>query len=223
MRSAILTLGVRPAALVSAGLSAILSLAGCDKEPPSPAPAVDATAPQKPAEPPRAEASAITDASVAPAPASTWDGSMPPRPVPKTSPTVGSGMPMETQMRAIAYMAAMGQPQIDDAPADPKYAEQLAAQLRPIVMSLDHGPAEEKARLDRVEVVGSGRRIDLLLSAGCDAQAPMRAVVTRANVPLSTLRSHGVLVVRCNDARVQCLQSTRDPTDVLCTTAPRHR
>ena len=223
MRSAILTGGVLRAALLSAGLSASLALVGCDKEAPSAAPPVDATPPPRPAEPPLAEAGAITDASVTPAPASTWDGSMPPRPVPKTSPTVGSGMPMETQMRAIAYMAAMGQPQIDDAPADPKYAEQLAAQLRPIVMSLDHGPAEEKARLDRVEVVGSGRRIDLLLSAGCDAQAPMRAVVTRANVPLSTLRSHGVLVVRCNDARVQCLQSTRDPTDVLCTTAPRHR
>jgi len=35
--------------------------------------------------------------------------------------------------------------------------------------------------------------------------------------------SHGVLVIRCNDARVQCLQSTRDPEDVLCTTAPRHK
>ena len=52
---------------------------------------------------------------------------------------------------------------------------------------------------------------------------PSRAIVTRAGLPLSTLYAHGVLVVRCNDAHVQCLQSTRDPTDVLCTTAPRHR
>jgi hypothetical protein len=40
---------------------------------------------------------------------------------------------------------------------------------------------------------------------------------------LPTLLSHGVLVIRCNDAHVQCLESTRDPTDILCTTAPRHR
>ena len=40
---------------------------------------------------------------------------------------------------------------------------------------------------------------------------------------LATLAAHGVLVVRCNDARTQCLQSTRDPSDVLCTTAPRHK
>jgi hypothetical protein len=143
--------------------------------------------------------------------------------VPKTSPTVGSGMPMETQMQAIAYMAAMGQPRFDDAAADANYAQNLATQLKPIAMSLDHGPADEKAKLNRVEVVAGGRKIDILLANGCDAEAPRRAVVTRANVPLSTLLAHGVLVVRCNDARVQCLQSTRDPTDVLCTTAPRHK
>ncbi len=211
-------------------LLAGLFCAHCEKESAAPSPADSAAAaPDAPDVTPApalavdAGPSVPSDASAPAAHASEWDGSMPPRPVPRTSPTVGSGMPMETQMRAVAYMAAMGQPRADDAPADPQYAALLAAQLRPIAFALDRGSAEDKAKLDRVEVVGSGRRIDLLLASGCDAQAPMRAVVTRANVPLSTLRSHGVLVVRCNDARVQCLQSTRDPTDVLCTTAPRHR
>jgi len=152
-----------------------------------------------------------------------WDGAMPPRPVPKSSPTVGSGMPMETQMQAIAYMAAMMQPKIDDAPADANYAQNLATQLKSIAMALDHGSADEKAKLNRVEVAAGGRKIDILLANGCDSETPRRAIVTRANTPLSTLLGHGVLVVRCNDAKVQCLQSTRDPTDVLCTTAPRHK
>jgi hypothetical protein len=119
-------------------------------------------------------------------------------------------------------MAAMAQPRIDDAPADPTYARNLATQLKSIAMSLDHGAADEKAKLNRVEVAAGGRKLDILLANGCDAETPRRAVVTRASTPLSTLLGHGILVVRCNDAHVQCLQSTRDPTDVLCTTAPRH-
>jgi hypothetical protein len=120
-------------------------------------------------------------------------------------------------------MAAMGQPRFDDANADPDWAATLAERLRPITRSLDKGSAEDKEKLDRVEVIGAGRKIDLLMAGGCDAETPSRAVVTRGGTSLSTLLSHGVLVVRCNDARTQCLQSTRDPSDVLCTTAPRHR
>ena len=161
-------------------------------------------------------------ASSGPAGASTWDGSMPPRPIPRPALTVSSGMPAEAQMKAIAYMAAMGQPRFDDANADADYAASLAAQLKPILMSMDKGAAEEKLRLDRVEVVGSGRRIDLLMADGCDARTPQLVAVGRAGLSFITLLSHGVLVVRCNDAHVQCLQSTRDPSDVLCTTAPRH-
>jgi hypothetical protein len=148
---------------------------------------------------------------------------MPTRPIPKPALTVGASMPAETQMKAIAYMAAMSQPGPGDANAEPEYAANLANQLRPITMSMDRGSAEDKARLNRVEVVGSGRRIDLLMADGCDAKAPQMAVVTRGGHSFVTLQSHGVLVVRCNDQHVQCLQSTRDPTDVLCTTAPRHR
>ncbi len=61
------------------------------------------------------------------------------------------------------------------------------------------------------------------MAGGCDDKTPMRAVVQRAGMSLATLVSHGVLVLRCNDARLQCLQSTRDADDVLCTTAPRHK
>jgi hypothetical protein len=126
-------------------------------------------------------------------------------------------------MEAIAYMAAMGQPRFDDPNADAQWAGDLAEKLKPIVRGLDRGSADDKEKLDRVEVASGGRRLDLMMAGGCDAEAPMRAVVTRAGQTFATLYGHGVLVVRCNDARVQCLQSTRDATDVLCTTAPRHK
>jgi hypothetical protein len=169
------------------------------------------------------DASPVPTFQASPADASTWDGAMPPRPIPKPALTVGSGMPAETQMKAIAYMAAMSQPGPSDANAEPEYAATLAAQLRPITMAMDKGSPEDKLRLDRVEVIGSGRRIDLLMADGCDARAPQMAVVQRGGTSFMTLQAHGVLVVRCNDSHVQCLQSTRDPGDVLCTTAPRHR
>ena len=48
-------------------------------------------------------------------------------------------------------------------------------------------------------------------------------MVNGAGVQLNTLVQHGVLVIKCNDTKVQCLQSTRDPDDVLCTTGIRHK
>jgi hypothetical protein len=153
--------------------------------------------------------------------AAAWDGSMPPRPIPKPAMTVSAMQPPEVQLRTITYMAAMQQPRFDDAPPDKDYTDGLAAQLRPILMALDKGTPEDKQRLNRVEVLAGGRRIDLLLADGCDAQMPARTV-QRASAPFVTLLAHGVLVIRCNDARAQCLQSTRDPSDILCTTAPRH-
>jgi hypothetical protein len=203
------------------GLASALGLAACDKD--DSAAALDAARETTTPSAPLPSPSAPQSAAATPAPASTWDGSMPPRPVPKTSPTVGSGTSPQTQMEAIAYMAAMGQPRFDDANADADWAANLADRLRPITRALDKGSADDKEKLDRVEVIGGGRRIDLLMAGGCDAETPSRAVVTRGATSLSTLLAHGVLVVRCNDARTQCLQSTRDPTDVLCTTAPRHR
>jgi len=146
---------------------------------------------------------------------------MPERPIPKGETMVSSSAPEETQMKAIAYMVAMRAPHRDDAPADAKFAADLVEKLKPIALGMDKG--SNKAKWNRVEMVGQGREISILLSEGCDAKAPANAVVTRANLPLPTLLAHGVLVVRCNDQKQQCLQSVRDPEDVLCTTAPRHK
>ena len=145
---------------------------------------------------------------------------LPERPIPRPQTMVGSGMSIEVQQKAIAYMIAMRAPHPDDVSADPVYASDLATKLKPIILSMDSGADK---RLNRVEIVADGRQIDLLMAGGCDDKTPQRAVTSRAGVSLPTLVSHGVLVIRCNDARVQCLQSTRDSEDVLCTTAPRHK
>jgi hypothetical protein len=111
-------------------------------------------------------------------------------------------MPQQVQLQAIQYMAAMQAPQPSDAPADPTYAKQIADQLR---------------ALGKAEVISSGRRIDVQLEKGCDATLPREAIARYSGASLTTLLAHGVLVVRCADRAVQCLQSTRDATDVLCT------
>jgi hypothetical protein len=209
--------------LASLGIGLV---AGCSREPTKLDALLEASSmgaqPTDAAAPPARAEGALDAGGAGPVDGSTWDGAMPPRPIPKPSLTVGSGMAADVQMRAITYMAAMAQPRFDDAPADGEYANALVGQLRPIVLSFDKGTPEDKLRLDRVEVIASGRRLDLFMAEGCDAQLPSR-VAQRAGASFVTLLSHGVLVLRCNDARAQCLQSTRDASDVLCTTAPRHR
>jgi hypothetical protein len=198
------------------GVVLAVALCACDKAADAPADsgaAVTATA--------SATASAAPSATTTSVPAPAV--SMPPRPLPAGSTTVGSGATPEVQMKAIAYMMALQSPQENDPPADLAWATQLAGQLKPIVASLDKGSAADKAKLDGVEVLAGGRRVDLLMAAGCDAQMPSRAVAGRASTPLPTLLSHGVLVIRCNDNHWQCLQNTRNPDDVICTTAPRHK
>jgi hypothetical protein len=127
---------------------------------------------------------------------------MPPRPVPTTSPTVRITMPIDVQLQAIQYMAAMEAPQPDDAPPDPAYAQSIASSL---------------ASVGKVEVISSGRRIDITLAKGCDATLPKQAIARHTGALLATLLAHGVIVVRCADHELQCLQSTRDADDVLCT------
>ncbi len=146
---------------------------------------------------------------------------MPPRPIPKPRNTVGTGDPEEAQLKAIGYMQAMVQPHPDDPILDDAWVKGLVPQLETVNRGFDKGAAAQKAKLDKVELVGGGRQINLLMASGCDDQIPTRAAQA-VSAPLSTMHDHGVLVIRCNDARVQCLQSTRDPDDVLCTTAPRH-
>jgi len=145
--------------------------------------------------------SPVTPASSAGAPARDAGRLMPPRPVPTSSPTVRITMPEEVQLQAIQYMAAMQAPQPNDAPADPAYAKDIADKLRPT---------------GRPDVVSSGRRIDVAVSK-CDATLPREAIARQTGASLTTLLAHGVLVVRCWDHELQCLQSTRDADDVLCT------
>ncbi len=164
-------------------------------------------------------AGSIVDASVAAKPA--MSASMPERPVQRPQTMVTASMPVDVQMKAVSYMVAMRAPHLDDAAADPAYAADLVTKLKPISLAMDSGGS--KGRMNAVNIVANGRQIDMLMSAGCDEKTLLRAVVTRAGLSFATLVSHGVLVVRCNDAKIQCLQSTRDPEDVLCTTAPRHK
>jgi hypothetical protein len=127
---------------------------------------------------------------------------MPPRPVPTSSPTVRITMPMQVQMQAIEYMAAMQAPQPSDAPADAQYAQSIASAL---------------GALGKAEVASGGRRIDVTMPKGCDATLPKQAIAQHTSASLLTLLTRGVLVIRCTDREVQCLQSTRDADDVLCT------
>jgi hypothetical protein len=177
-------------------LPLVLAPVACDKSGPLAALDAQATWVMAP--------SATGSASAAPAPAGPPVDAgrvMPPRPVPTTSPTVRITMPMEVQLQAIQYMSAMQAPQPSDAPADPTFAKELADKLRP---------------LGRTDVVSSGRRIDLFVPR-CDATFPREAIARHSGWPLTTLLAHGVLVVRCADKELQCLQSTRDADDVLCT------
>lgn len=127
---------------------------------------------------------------------------MPPRPVPTSSPTVYINMPQEVQLQAIQYMAAMQAPWPSDAPADPDYGKQIADSLKP---------------MGRPDVISSGRLIEVKLDKGCDATWPKQALARSTGATLGTLLAHGVLVLKCLDRQVQCLQSTRDADDVLCT------
>jgi len=171
-------------------------LAACDKS--GPLADIDASSPWPHATP------GPSAAAPSPAPDASPVASarpMPPRPVPTSSPTVRITMPMEVQLQAIQYMAAMQAPQPSDAPADPEYAKQIAASL---------------AAVGRPDVISSGRLIDVAMAKGCDATLPRQAIVRNTAASLTTLLAHGVLVVRCRDRELQCMQSTRDADDVLC-------
>jgi hypothetical protein len=170
-------------------------LPACDKS--GPLADLDASGPSVP-----------TAASSAPAPVPVTDAApadagrvMPPRPVPATSPTVTVTMPLETQLKAIQYMAAMQAPQPGDAPADADYAKQIANQLR---------------GLGSTEVIAGGRTVEVKVANGCDATLPKEAIARSTGATLGTLLANGMLVVQCSDHQLRCLQSTRDATDVLC-------
>jgi hypothetical protein len=111
-------------------------------------------------------------------------------------------MPIDVQLQAIQYMAAMQAPQPDDASADAAYAQSIASGL---------------SAAGKTDVVSGGRRIDIQMAKGCDATLPKQSIARHTSASLEALLAHGVLVVRCADHEIQCLQSTRDADDVLCT------
>jgi hypothetical protein len=193
MRRGTLLAGLLPLVL----LPALLVPCACDKSGPlanldTSGGAAEAAAP--------VVASASTMPVVNPAPST--GRAMPPRPVPTSSPTVTITMPMETQLQAIQYMAAMQAPQPSDAAADPDYAKTIADGLK---------------SAGKTDIISSGRLIEVKLDKGCDATWPKQAIARSTGASLGTLLAHGVLVVKCLDRQVQCLQSTRDADDVLCT------
>lgn len=197
-----------------AALTILLACAACDKDERARSLAESVAGEAAPPPPPPEAGPSAADA--APAPSIT----MPERPIPRPQTTVSMRMPEDVQLKASAYMAAMRSARPDDPTVDAPFANDLVTKLKPILLAADKGP--DKARLNRVDIAYGGRQIDLLMSQGCEATTPKNIVASRANVPLSTLLSHGILVVRCNDTKIQCLQSIRDPDDVLCTTAIRH-
>lgn len=167
---------------------------------------------------PAIDAAAFGPRDAAPAPPASY--AMPERPIPKPDTMVSQSAPEETQMKAMTYMVAMRAPHPDDPAADEAYATEVMKQLKPISLAMDTGP--DKSRWNRMEVIAGGRQIDMYMSLGCEPKTPFNAV-GKANLTLATLRARGVLVVRCYDTKKQCLQSTRDPDDVLCTTVIRHK
>jgi hypothetical protein len=191
-----------PEVVLLVGVAAALGGVGCDKS--GPLAELDAGNPWPNASAPPALPSSGAGAPAASTAASTTPAArvMPPRPVPTTSPTVLITMPQEVQLLAIQYMAAMQAPQPSDQPADPAYAKTIADQLRAV---------------GRPDVVSSGRRIDILLEKGCDATLPRQSIARHTGASLPTLLAHGILVIRCADHQLQCLQSTREADDVLCT------
>jgi hypothetical protein len=181
------------------GFLALACLAlGCDRS--GPLADIDASSPWPLASAAFSSTPSPTDAASAPAhPAARV---MPPRPVPTSSPTVRITMPMDVQLQAIQYMAAMQAPQPSDAAADSTYAAQIADALKPV---------------GKPEVIAGGRLIHVGMAKGCTATEPRELVARYSSASLPVLLAHGVLVVRCADHEVQCLQSTRDADDVLCT------
>jgi hypothetical protein len=172
-------------------------LAACDKS----GPLADLDVAAGPATVPSTPAASATAASSAPATTRDAGRVMPPRPVPTSSPTVTIGMPEQVQLQAISYMQAMQAPWPGDASADPTYAKQIADSIR---------------SLGKVEVISSGRRIQVTLPKGCDASFPKSAAGRSSAASLGVLLANGILVVGCVDKSVECWQSTRDADDVLC-------
>lgn len=154
-------------------------------------------------------------AASAPPPASRQ---RPPRPLPpgKWGPVQVTD-PIEVQQKTLAYTYAMASPDPGDLPADKGVVEAYRAKLEQAVRALDPSGGDRTG----VNLTQGDRRLEAEMSTGCNERTPFNLAVQRAGLPLTTLAQAGIFVVQCHDSKFKCVQSTREPDDVICVAAPR--
>jgi hypothetical protein len=142
----------------------------------------------------------------------------PPRPLPagKWGPVQVTD-PIEVQQKTLAYTYAMATPDPGDLPVDKGVVEAYRAKLEQAVRAMDPGGGDRTG----VNVTQGDRRLEAEMSTGCNERTPFNLAVQRAGLPLTTLAQAGIFVVQCHDAKFKCIQSTREPDDVICVAAPR--
>ncbi|HMJ51672.1 MAG TPA: hypothetical protein VK540_06330 [Polyangiaceae bacterium] len=142
----------------------------------------------------------------------------PPRPLPpgKWGP-VQPTAPLEIQQKTLAYTYAMATPDPGDGPVDKGFLEAFRAKLEQAVRAMDPTGG------DRISVnpAQGDRRMEVEMSTGCNERTPFNLAVQRAGMPFTTLAQSGIYVIQCHDSKWKCIQSTREPDDVICVAAPR--
>jgi hypothetical protein len=142
----------------------------------------------------------------------------PPRPLPpgKWGPVQPSD-PLEVQQKTLAYTYAMATPDPGDGPVDKGFLEAFRAKLEQAVRVMDPSGGDRIS----VNAAQGDRRMEVEMSTGCNERTPFNLAVQRAGMPLTTLAQSGIFVVQCHDSKWKCVQSTREPDDVICVAAPR--
>ena len=95
--------------------------------------------------------------------------------------------------------------------------EAYRAKLEQAVRAMDPGGGDRTG----VNATQGDRRLEAEMSTGCNDRTPFHLAVQRAGLPLTTLAQAGIFVVQCHDNKFKCVQSTREPDDVICVAAPR--
>ncbi|HMI83598.1 MAG TPA: hypothetical protein VK550_05855 [Polyangiaceae bacterium] len=142
----------------------------------------------------------------------------PPRPLPpgKWGP-VQPNDPLEMQQKTLAYTYAMATPDPGDGPVDKGFLEAFRSKLEQVVRAMDPAGGDRI----RVNAAQGDRRMEVEMNSGCNERTPFNLAVQRAGTPLMTLAQSGIFVVQCHDSKWKCVQSTREPDDVICVAAPR--
>jgi hypothetical protein len=166
-------------------------------------------------EAPAEEAGARREPAVA---ASVAPRQRPPRPLPpgKWGPVQPSA-PLDIQQKTLAYTYSMATPDPGDGPVDKGFLEAFRVKLEQAVRAMDPSGGDRIS----VNAAQGDRRMEVEMSSGCNERTPFNLAVQRAGTPLTTLAQSGIYVVQCHDSRWKCIQSTREPDDVICVAAPR--